>query len=295
MSEGKKILIFGLLYIESVLQIKGDKADVLPRICSYCDINMLISGDGIYMAKALSCLGDKVDLVSFIGDDFAGKLIRNYLHENNINDNYISNTLERTLLSVVKKSGNDVLEQFIDFKELKDIDISLYTKAIQECNIAILDSKFYSERLIRELYEFNKFIALKVDSSEVNNEFVKYADILFVDRCKEESVDRLIKNVQGDNSLVIFNYWDKGCMLYLKEGSQLEWFPIVKTRKVLNKVGANEALLAAFVNCYCNGETPHKAMEKAMAFSSYKVGAQKNLDGFISKNQLDKLHHFLYN
>ena len=298
MEKCKKILVLGLVFIETVFKIKGERVYVLPKVFPCYDVNHLIAGEGAYISKALSVLGNDVELMSYIGDDFIGRAISEYLKENKINYSYMIKTV-KTPTILIKENDKKVLEIFKDFNGIYnyEVNVNLYSKAIKKCDIVILGCDFINKSLIEKAKDSNKVIALKISNSYCVDKFIEYADIVFISKSKDESSDELMNKIicKYNNKIVITNDLDKGCILYTRKNKRMERFPKVRTRKSLNELGIEESIFAAFINCYCDGQDPYKSMEKAMAFASYKVGAINNLDGFISEEELNKLHHFLYN
>jgi acarbose 7IV-phosphotransferase len=65
--------------------------------------------------------------------------------------------------------------------------------------------------------------------------------------------------------------------------------PTVRTRPVVNSIGAGDALFSAFIHYYTKTSDPYLAIRKALVFASYKIGAVSAADGFLDEPGLEKL------
>lgn len=73
------ILVSGLINLETTLQIEQFPVNYYPVQYPFFGINSTVSGIGYNVAKALTTLGNTVHLVSIIGRDLSGKLVRESL------------------------------------------------------------------------------------------------------------------------------------------------------------------------------------------------------------------------
>ena len=65
----KKILISGLINVETTLPVDGFPIEYFPVRYPFFGVRSTISGVGFNIAKALTILGDDTALVSIIGSD----------------------------------------------------------------------------------------------------------------------------------------------------------------------------------------------------------------------------------
>jgi sugar/nucleoside kinase (ribokinase family) len=59
---------------------------------------------------------------------------------------------------------------------------------------------------------------------------------------------------------------------------------------VVNTVGAGDALAAAFLHVWSRTGDPQVAVEQAVLFAGYRVGAASGEDGWLSEADLAALH-----
>ena len=71
----RRILVSGLINIETTLQVEGFPIDYEPVRFPFFGIQSSVSGVGYNVAKALTVLGDDVRFLSLIGEDMAGRLV----------------------------------------------------------------------------------------------------------------------------------------------------------------------------------------------------------------------------
>ena len=70
-----RILVSGLINIETTLKIEGFPLTYVPVRYPFFGINSSVSGVGFNVSKALKTLGHDVRFLSLIGQDLAGGLV----------------------------------------------------------------------------------------------------------------------------------------------------------------------------------------------------------------------------
>ena len=73
----------------------------------------------------------------------------------------------------------------------------------------------------------------------------------------------------------------------VREDDFLERFEAVRTREVVNSIGAGDALFSAFLDRYMRTADPYTAIREAMVFASYKIGEKGAAHGFLKSDELD--------
>lgn len=68
----KKILVSGLVNIETTLKMDGFPINYEPVRYPFHDINSTVTGVGVNVAKALKILGCDTNFLSIIGTDYEG-------------------------------------------------------------------------------------------------------------------------------------------------------------------------------------------------------------------------------
>lgn len=160
----------------------------------------------------------------------------------------------------------------------------------------------------RSLLEYakgkNKLIASDVHvlsdiTDDYNKDFMKYSDILFLSDeqipCKPEQFLVKIKNTY-ECKIIVMGQGNKGALLYDREQDRIYDFSAVTVGKVVNTVGAGDALFASFLSYYGKGFDAIQSLKHAQIFASNKIGFNGAATGFISEAEVEELYskHEIY-
>lgn len=77
--------------------------------------------------------------------------------------------------------------------------------------------------------------------------------------------------------------------MYVKKDNCIKKIQAVKTREVVNRIGAGDALFSCFIHYYSKNRNPYESLEKAVVFASYKIGVESAADGFLKEDELEKI------
>jgi ribokinase len=91
------------------------------------------------------------------------------------------------------------------------------------------------------------------------------------------------------SEIVVVGLGAQGALLAVKRDNFLERLPAVTTRPVVNTIGAGDALFSCFLHAYAKTRDPYAALQKALVFASYKIGAVGAAEGFLDEAALEKL------
>ena len=116
----KTILVSGLLNIETTVAVKGFPVEYYPIDYPFFGVNSNVSGVGCNISKALTALGDSVELFSFTGSDDASDLITRDLERSGISTGHIRRTLKSTPASVVLYAPDGKRQIYCDLKDIQD-------------------------------------------------------------------------------------------------------------------------------------------------------------------------------
>ena len=79
---------------------------------------------------------------------------------------------------------------------------------------------------------------------------------------------------------------ENGLMMYAKEKDEIKQFPAVKTREVINTIGAGDALFSCFIHFYNKTKDPYYSIRLASIFASYKIGENGGAKGFLTEEEI---------
>jgi ribokinase len=186
--------------------------------------------------------------------------------------------------------------------DLKDIQETKYpiekiAELINKIDVAILCNINYSRALLKIVKEHGKLIASDFhvlnDINDVyNKDFIEYSDILFLSNEKilgkeHNFIKQLIEKY--NNKIIVIGMGEKGLLIYVRENDEIRQYPAVKTRKIVNTIGAGDALFSSFVYFYIKTKDIYYSIEKAQIFASYKIGEKGAAEGFLTEAELLKL------
>jgi len=292
----KKVFVSGLCNVECSCRVGGFPIAYSPVEYNFNGISSMPSGVGLNVSLALTTLGDEVTLLSFAGDDPAGELLRT-----------AANTIARPVFlscpstpqSVVLYDEHDGRRRiYTDLKDMQSrhIEAEVFERyadadAFCLCNIE------YSRSLLPLAKATGKPVCSDVHClSDIhdayNADFIRNSDILFLSNenirgYEADFVCALAKEYPC--RIIVVGMGEKGALLYERSRDDFYLAPAVFTRKVINTVGAGDALFSAFVHFYVNGREPREALDLACRFASYKIGESGASKGFLREEELLRL------
>jgi ribokinase len=296
-----KIVVAGLVNVETTVKINSFPIEYLPINFPFFGIKAQASGVGLNIGKALTTLGDEVELLSMIGKDSTGVIVKKSLNDCGIDTNYIVEKLSATPQSVVLYDNSGKRQIYCDLKEIQDCSYEqeIFKKVIKEASIVCLCNINFSRDLLKIAKDNGKIIATDVQvlgdiHDSYNADYMRYAQILFMSNENiNEPVEEFVKNLakEYDNEIIVVGLGSEGALLYVKKDNCIKKIQAVKTREVVNTIGAGDALFSCFIHYYSKNKNPYEALEKAIVFASYKIGVESAADGFLKEEELEKINH----
>lgn len=291
-----KILVSGLINIETTLKVDSFPIQYEPVKYSYFGINSSVSGVGYNVAKALTVLGNKVNLMSIVGKDIFGAVIKKTLSSHKITPKYVIESMKNTPQSVIifDKKGKRQINTDLKFIQNEVYPEDKFTEAVKDSSMAVLCNINFSRPHLTKAKKAGKIIATDIHAvsnvnDRYNGDFMKYADILFLSDeklpCAPQEFAKKLMNKFG-NGIIVIGLGKKGVLLCVKKDNFMEKIPAVKTRKVINTIGAGDALFSAFIHFYNKTKNPYLSIKKALVFASYKIGANGGAEGFLTEKEI---------
>jgi len=296
------ILVCGLTNIETTLKVDNFPIKYSPVEYLFYGVNSSVSGVGYNIVKALKTLGNDPLFFSIIGNDLFKEVILKELKRNEIKTDYILPLLEQTVQSGILFDGNNrkILLDLKNIQEIKYPDEKI-NSVINQIDIGIICNINFSRNFLKILKDHKKIIAtdvhaLKDINDDYNNDYIKYSDILFLSNVniigEERDVIRQLYE-KYNHKIIVIGMGENGLLIYTKEKKEIQYFPAVKTREVVNSVGAGDALFSCFIHYYNKTKDAYYSIKMAMVFASYKIGENGGANGFLSENELEKKKQFI--
>ena len=292
-----KILVSGLLNIETTVPVKGFPIEYYPIDYPFFGINTDVSGVGYNIAKALSTLGDEVDLISFLGNDAEAARILSRLFDDGIKSAKIFRKLKATPVSAVLYDTEGKRQIYCDLKDIQEQSVNPdeAIDTLKGCDIAALCNINFNRELIKKAKELGVTTATDVHvlgdiEDEYNRDFMENADILFLSDenlpCPAEDFIIKIAN-RYHNRIIVIGMGAQGAMLYYNDDVCL--VPAYTGGKVVNTVGAGDALFSSFLHFDAKGMDAKKALQRAVIFAGLKIQHNGASKGFCTEQEVEEL------
>jgi acarbose 7IV-phosphotransferase len=294
----KKILVSGHTGIEITAKIRQFPIEYSPIEYEFNGVNTTISSVGYNIVKAIKTLGGDPIFFSVIGNDIHRDIIKNEIENIGINTEYVLPIAEKTSQSVVLYNENK-RKIICDLKNVQEIKypIEKIDEVINTVDTAILCNINYSRELLKKVKSYGKTIATDVHvlddvNDKYSKDFMAYSDILFLSNenilgREKEFLERLIETY--NNEIIVIGLGENGVLMHIREENKIQQYPAVKTRDIVNTIGAGDALFSSFIYFYNKTKDPYYAIEKAIIFASYKIGENGAAQGFLSEEELLKI------
>ncbi len=293
------ILVSGLINLETTLKVERFPIDYSPVRYPFFGVRSAVSGVGFNLAKALTLLGDRVDFLSIVGEDEAGKLVHSALRQLPVDDRYIDHRAAQTAQSVIlyDETGRRAIN--VDLKDIQELSYPAerFEQALVECRLAVLCNINFSRPFLQRARQAGARVATDVHAisdleDDYNRDFMAAAQVLFMSHenlpCSPEEWIRSAYNRYGSEIMVV-GLGSQGALLWVAKDRFLERLPAVYTRPVVNTIGAGDALFACFLHYYAKNADPYQAIQKAMTYASYKIGVTGAAEGLLREDELERI------
>jgi ribokinase len=293
------ILVSGLTNIESTVKINNFPIEYSPVEYNFFGLNSSVSGVGYNIVKALKTLGDNPYFFSIIGNDIYKNIIFDDLEKDKIDTKYILPLLEQTVQSTVLYDNNK-RKIILDLKNIQDTKypIRYIDEIMNKIDIGIICNINFSRDFLKILKQNGKIIATDVHvlddiNDSYNNDFIEYSDIIFLSNeniCgnEENFLKQLIEKY--NNKIIVVTMGENGLLIYSNDKAEIRHFPSVKTKKIVNTIGAGDALFSCFIHYYNKTKDVYYSIKMATIFASYKIGENGGSKGFLSEKELEEIN-----
>lgn len=290
-----KLSVSGLLNIETTVAVRGFPINYYPIDYPFFGVNSAVSGVGYNIAKALTTLSDEVQLLSFLGNDDEGDRVMTQLMRDGISVDGVTRTLKSTPTSVVLYDPAGKRQIYCDLKDIQEQRIAPESITVDGCAAAICNINFNRD-LIKSVHNSGVLTATDVHvlsniEDDYNRDFMENADILFLSDealpCEPAQFLRQL-HARYRNHVIVLGMGSKGAMLLDGESGKLTRLSACQNVKVVNTVGAGDALFAAFLHFTAKGRSPIDALTRAQVFAAIKIGADGASKGFCTEAEIEE-------
>ena len=296
-----RFFVAGLINLETTLAIDDFPLPYFPVRYPFFGIQTTVSGVGYNIAKALTVLGNRVDLASLIGRDENGQLVRKALAADGIPEALVLESLAETAQAAILYDPQGKRQIHTDLKDIQEHTYPLEQAeaAIRAADLAVIGNINFSRPLLGAAKAAGKWIATDVHAlssleDDYNQDYLGAADILFLsDEALPDSPEQITRRIwkQFAAQIVVIGLGAQGALMGVRRDGFIGRFPAVSTRKVVNTIGAGDALFSAFLDRFQRTHDPYAAIRQAMVFASYKIGEKGAAQGFLTAEALDDWTH----
>lgn len=294
----KKILVSGLLNIETCVNVSSFPIEYSPIDYRFFGVNSAVSGVCTNIAFALKTLQNEPCVLSLLGDDLNAEIIRNEFEKRNIKTDYILNGITKTPSSVVLYDENGRRKIYCDLTDIQEnvYPVSVATSALKECDIAVLCNINFNRPLLDEAKRLNKTIATDVHvfsnlDDEYNKDFLLNSDIVFLsDEAIQNDKITFLRSLKEKYNvkIAVLGCGADGAIMYVRDEDLFYKVGCVKNDNIVNTVGAGDALFSSFIHFYSKGYKPIECLKYAQTFASAKISADGASKGFITEEMTEK-------
>ena len=295
----KKILVSGLVNIETSVELESFPINYSPIEYPFFGVNSCVSGVGYNVARALKTLGSDIDLLSEVGDDLYGSVVVEEIKKNDVDPKHIIiyQGLE-TAASVVLVDKQGQRKIYCDLKNIQDRPpLNESHIKLDDYSLAVLTNINFNRGLLKTAHDKGICVATDVHvlsnlDDEYNQDFLKYADILFLSNeailGKEMGFLREIYR-KFNNKIIVCGCSKDGALLYIGEQDKIYSEPAVAPLGIVSTVGAGDALFSSFIHFYNKGLKPQDCLKKAVLFAGIKISQSGGSNGFVSEEKLEEI------
>lgn len=298
-AEPPAILVAGLINIETTLRIDAFPLTYEPVRYPFFGVNTTVAGVGYNIAAALATLGQPVDFLSLVGDDYAGDLVRTELARLAIQGEHVLSTVRQTAQSVIVYDPAGQRAIFTDLKDIQEVAYpqATFAQALSGARLAVLCNINFTRPMLAQAKAAGVTVATDVHAigaidDSYNADYMQHADILFQSHehlpvPPRAWIEQLWATYQTPVSVV--GMGSNGALLGLYEGRRTVHVPAVRVRPVVNTIGAGDALFSAFLYGYLHSGDPEAALRQAVVFAAWKIGGTGAAEGFLDAGALREL------
>jgi acarbose 7IV-phosphotransferase len=292
------VLVSGLINLETTLKVSGFPIVYNPVNYPFFGINSMVSGVGYNVAKAMLTLGNNVRFASLIGQDDTANLVLSTLERDRISSEFMVQSIQQTAQSVILYDPDGTRQIHTD---LKNVQEQIYPEhhfdaALEACDLVVACNINFSRGLLFKAKQ--RGIPIATDLHTLSNlenpydqDFLQHADIVFfsherLQETPEQTASQMFERFP--TKIIVVGLGENGAMLFARD-AQPQHVPAIKTRNIVNTIGAGDALFSSFNHFYAKTQNAAESLEKAVLFASYKIGETGAANGFLTETELQAL------
>ncbi|KAK1178054.1 carbohydrate kinase family protein [Streptomyces sp. NBS 14/10] len=260
-------------------------------------IRCAVVGGAYNVASAVVRLGDTPRLCTTVGSDEAGQVIRRTLERVGLAGRGVVTVPESAKTVILVEPDGHVARSGWTGGSA-DYPMERFIEQAMGAELAVIACNPFGEPFLKVAKDLLKLpVATDLhackDCDDLSRQpWLECADVIFrshegLSCSPQEWVADVLRRYPGC-CIAVVGRGDQGCVMGLRDGRLVE-IPAVAPRPVCSTDGAGDALFAAFLHGWLASGEPVEALESAVIFAGWKVGAESAADGFLTEGELAAL------
>jgi acarbose 7IV-phosphotransferase len=290
-----QIAVAGLLTLETSVQVSAFPLHYAPILYPFHGITQAYAGVGFNAAMALARLGHAVRLASLVGADDIGHGAWLACQRAGLETSHLAcedgQTSSQTVV-LVDSSGQRQIH--CDLKDLQNRQLpqAQMELLLAGAELAVLGNINFARPLLALARQQHVPVATDVHALEdfddpYNRDFMDGATLLFLSHEKlpctpAQAVQELRQRYHP--AIIVIGMGAQGALLSVL-GEPPMHVAAATPRRVINTVGAGDAMFCAFVDQWLRGAPALQALQRAVWFAGWKVGEHGATRGLLSRAQ----------
>ena len=298
MPKRDRVFVSGGVGVEIDVTVPGFPLDYAP--IRHVTGSLTVAGGGWNLARVLRALGTELSFATLLAGDAAGQLIRREMADQGLLTALAVPALASTPLANVLVDPAGARQLLLANRELGEYDYpaALAAPTIAVASFVVLCNVGFTVPLIAAAQSANVPIAVDVQVIERpddphNRPFLEAAKVVFLSH----------EGLVTDPAVWITSLWHLysapivvvglgagGALLGLRESATIERIPAVPVPRVINTIGAGDALFAGFIHFLNRGDPPRLALERASHVAARTVGCSREATPLPTEREVIAWH-----
>lgn len=259
-----------------------------------------IGSTGCGKVMSLQKLGMKTIFHAMIGDDKAGRFIKDSIEENGsdfIFDIDLKGTEEH--VNILDDNGRriSIFTQYATFDP--QLEWNKFEKVIEESDYVVLNIINYVRNLIPIAKKYKKEVWCDIHDydgeNEYHKEFINAADYIFMSSENIKDYKKFMEKMIAEHKkLVVCTHGKKGASVLSLDGQFLE-MPIIDEYERIDTNGAGDNFFSGFLYAYSKGYQLKKCMQYGTITAGLCINSKEIVNPVLSETLLEQEYQKYYN
>ncbi|UED87750.1 carbohydrate kinase family protein [Streptomyces profundus] len=257
-----------------------------------------VVGGAFNIGSALRSLGSDPRICTLVGTDEAGEVIRAALRRHGLEGRGVADAPESAKTVILVEPDGRVARAAWTSGASLDYPMERFIEQSVDADLVVVASNPFGEPFLHTAKNLLKLpvavdLHLAADLTDPEQRpWFEAADVLF---CSHEQlrlppaewIGEVLDRYPGCQ-LAAVGRGEQGCVMGLRDGRLVE-IDAVTPRPVRSTDGAGDALFASFLHGWLTAGEPVEALESAVLFAGWKIGADTAAEGFLTAGELTAL------